>query len=71
MMSVSRAYRMPSYNATLTINFTEEEFHEHCIEYEVEPCITQLRSWLVQKAMDCDPEKALSLARGISENFCS
>ena len=61
---------MPSYNATLTINFTEEEFHEYCTEYGVDPCMDQLRSWLVEKAMNCDPEQTLQLGRGISENSC-
>ena len=61
---------MPSYNATLTLSFTKEEFHEHCTEYGVDPCMTQLRSWLVEKAMNCDPEENLRIDRGISENSC-
>ena len=55
-------YRMSSYSATLTLNFTKQEFHEHCDEYGVDPCMTQLRSWLMQRAVDGDLE-ALKIER--------
>lgn len=61
---------MPSYNATLTLNFTKQEFYEHCAEFGVEPCMDQLRSWLMEKAVCCLPKEALRISRGISENSC-
>lgn len=61
---------MSSYSASLTLNFTEQEFHEHCTEYGVEPCMDQLRSWLVERVMSCDPYKTLRISRGVSENSC-
>lgn len=61
---------MSSYSASLTLNFTEQEFQEHCEEHGVEPCIDQLRSWLVEKVMSCDPDKTLRIFRGVSENAC-
>ena len=62
--------RMDSYHATLTLNFTKQEFHEHCDEYGVEPNMDQLRSWLVEKAISCIPEENLRIGRGISEKAC-
>jgi ferritin len=56
-----------NYNATLTLNFTKEEFYEHCIEYGVEPCMTQLRSWLMQRAVDGDLN-ALQISRAATKS---
>ena len=63
-------YRMSSYSATLTLNFTKQEFHEHCTEHDVEPDMDQLRSWLMEKAVTCDPAESLRIARGVSEKAC-
>ena len=56
---------MPSYNATLTLNFTKQEFHEHCTEHGVEPDMDQLRSWLIEKAVYCVPAETLRITRSI------
>lgn len=53
---------MTNYNATLTLNFTKQEFHEHCDEFGIEPDMTQLRSWLMQRAVDGNLE-ALKINR--------
>lgn len=58
---------MTNYNATLTLNFTKQEFHEHCDEFGIEPDMDQLRSWLIEKAVCCAPKEALRIARGVSE----
>ena len=61
---------MSSYSATLTLNFTEQEFHEHCTEYGVEPDMDQLHSWLMEKAVCCVPKEALRIARSKSKKAC-
>ena len=61
---------MPSYHATLTLNFTKQEFQEHCTEHGVHPDLDQLRSWLIEKAICCDLKESMHLGRGISEKAC-
>ena len=61
---------MPDHHATLTLNFSKQEFHEHCAEHGVEPDRDQLCSWLVEKAVCCIPEETLHICRGVSEKAC-
>lgn len=63
-------YRMPSYHATLTLNYDDQEFREHCVENSVVPDDDMLRSWLMQRAVDDELEKVVKLYRCALDGNC-